>query len=261
MSSEPISLLPAGTPLDSYLLPQSTGAAGVTQKITLTQVNSYIGTHNLDSLSNTATARTNLGLRTMAVLNSSIFGGGFLNITLSGSTFNLTNPCPNFIIVNSSSTSGTIVLPPMNVTGASPSSQVNYFLTIASYASSPITLETNLGASSYTIPPGRVFDVFVIDNSSVDGAVWLIEATPIAIPTNQVAYGNSLGDGITSSSNLTFDGNTLTQTTTTGGFEPSQMTTTQRNAQTPTRARIVYDTTLNQYFGWNPGSSSWVILG
>lgn len=42
MSSEPISALPSGTPEDNYLLPQSTGAAGQTQKITQLQFFDYV---------------------------------------------------------------------------------------------------------------------------------------------------------------------------------------------------------------------------
>lgn len=42
MSSEPISGLPAGNPADAYLLPQSTGASGATQKITQLQFFDYV---------------------------------------------------------------------------------------------------------------------------------------------------------------------------------------------------------------------------
>lgn len=95
-----------------------------------------------------------------------------------------------------------------------------------------------------------------IEESGVTGA----SLSSINQTSHQVCYGNG-SLGITSSSNLTFDGNTLTLTTTTGGLEIPSMTTSQRTAQTPTKPRMVYDSTLNQYFGWNTGSSSWVILG
>lgn len=72
--------------------------------------------------------------------------------------------------------------------------------------------------------------------------------------------------GVMTGNNQSFDGNktftgSVIVNTTTGGLDPPQMTTAQRTAQSPTRARIVYDTDLNQYFGWNTGSSSWIILG
>lgn len=47
---------------------------------------------------------------------------------------------------------------------------------------------------------------------------------------------------------------------TTQGFLPPRMTTTQRNAiSMPAIGLMVYDTTLNQWMGWN--NTSWVILG
>ena len=105
---------------------------------------------------------------------------------------------------------------------------------IAGVNTSKITVTTPSSSNIFTIPDFGVSANFLFDTGNNLGPVGIGE-TPVASAILDVA-------------------------STTKGFLPPRMTSTQRTAiSSPASGLMVYDTTTNQWYGWN--GTSWVILG
>lgn len=116
----------------------------------------------------------------------------------------------------------------------------------------PATAVDDIGATGARITKGWFTDLEITNYPSVAGTAL---SDQYLASTDDVTF-NSLGIGgvPTAPSAL------LEVTSTTQGFLPPRMTTAERNAiASPASGLQVYDTTLNQWFGYN--GTAWVILG
>jgi len=119
------------------------------------------------------------------------------------------------------------------------------------------TTVTFPSAGTVTVPPGSGGTQFAtIANGVITPSMITTSATADFTFPRDVFVTRNLGVGTSSvvaSAIVEID-------STTKGFLPPRMTTTQRNAiSSPAEGLIVYDITDHQWYGWN--NSSWVILG
>lgn len=114
-----------------------------------------------------------------------------------------------------------------------------------------------------TITPGTVALTLNASSNRVEANVELRTPEIDTITAGQLAIGNSVATSVAIAPNTIIGGTSLNASavlqidSTTKGFLPPRMTTTQRNnIATPATGLEVYDTSLNKWYGYN--GSAWV---
>jgi hypothetical protein len=129
---------------------------------------------------------------------------------------------------------------------------------MAIFATTHRSIHYKLGASSTANGDGHAF--FVKDSSNVDQRVFTINNKPTSGDIVPCSFENITGL-VVGANVSSLDASAILQVdSTTQGLLPPRMTTVQRNAvSTPATGLMLYNTTTNQWEGYN--GTNWVILG
>lgn len=105
---------------------------------------------------------------TYSKINSQTLGAGWDSVHVLLSPVTLTNPCPNFIHIDSTSTGpGPIILPPMNVSNSLSSSNNTFiFIKCSPSVSGPVVIFDSANNNLFTIYPGQIYLLTVRDNTN-----------------------------------------------------------------------------------------------
>jgi hypothetical protein len=156
------------------------------------------------------------------------------------------------------------------IDSSGPSTSINWDIRLAyrengsvsiDYQNSYLTDQANVNAVAWNIRQ-------LLDASGLTSQDFNLRHLLNAAGGLTVDYGQSLllSSGINSldfqNRNLVAnDGSSNLNWANPGFIQIRSVTTAQRNAFIPSVPTTCYDSDLNQYFGWNVGSSSWVVLG
>lgn len=101
-------------------------------------------------------------------IDTSITGAGYSEITLNDVNQTLTNPCPNYLVVDGDGNAN-LFLPPMNLSN-SLNSKKNHLMVVIGNTFTNWDLATNTGAQTLTVKPNDRYLVFITSNGSADGS-------------------------------------------------------------------------------------------